>query len=98
MPLGGHTCGHAGVAIQQGERWLLHAGDAYFFHGEMAPTPSCPVGLRLYQRLMEVDRPLRLLNQQRLRELKQARGQRLDILCSHDVVEFERAKQGAPAL
>lgn len=30
VPLAGHTPGHAGVAIEQGGHWLLHAGDAYF--------------------------------------------------------------------
>jgi glyoxylase-like metal-dependent hydrolase (beta-lactamase superfamily II) len=28
IPLFGHTLGHCGVAIRQGDRWLLHAGDA----------------------------------------------------------------------
>jgi len=27
VPLFGHTLGHCGVAVQQGERWVLHAGD-----------------------------------------------------------------------
>ncbi|HTR89992.1 MAG TPA: MBL fold metallo-hydrolase, partial [Solirubrobacteraceae bacterium] len=30
IPLAGHTRGHTGVAIRDGEGWLLHCGDAYF--------------------------------------------------------------------
>ena len=28
VPLFGHTAGHCGVAIRQGERWMLHVGEA----------------------------------------------------------------------
>jgi glyoxylase-like metal-dependent hydrolase (beta-lactamase superfamily II) len=27
IPLGGHTAGHAGVAVREADRWLLHCGD-----------------------------------------------------------------------
>ncbi len=56
VPLPGHTWGHAGVAVrQEGGRWLLHAGDAYFYRGEMREARRrCTPGLRAYQRLMEV--------------------------------------------
>jgi glyoxylase-like metal-dependent hydrolase (beta-lactamase superfamily II) len=37
VPLAGHTVGHAGVAVPTDGGWLLHAGDAYFFRGEMDP-------------------------------------------------------------
>src|SRR4051812_21262621 len=68
VPLAGHTSGHAGVAIDTPAGWLLHAGDAYFFHREMDPdAPSCTPGLAAYQRLMEVNRRARLGNQARLR-------------------------------
>jgi glyoxylase-like metal-dependent hydrolase (beta-lactamase superfamily II) len=36
VPLAGHTWGHSAVAIDTGDGWLLHAGDAYFFRGESA--------------------------------------------------------------
>jgi glyoxylase-like metal-dependent hydrolase (beta-lactamase superfamily II) len=45
VPLIGHTCGRAGVAIRRGERWLLDAGDASFYHAEMDPErPRCTPG------------------------------------------------------
>ena len=42
VPLIGHTLGHTGVAIRTGDSWLLHCGDAYFHHNEIATPPSCP--------------------------------------------------------
>ena len=75
IPLPGHTLGHAGIAIQTSERWLLQAGDAYFYHREMDFTePWCTPGLRFYQTMMEKDRDARLGNQQRLRQLRHAHG------------------------
>src|SRR5205085_204110 len=63
----GHTRGHCSVAVRTGERWLLHCGDAYFSHGEVhAPSRTCPLGLRLFQWLVEIDRGQRLENQARL--------------------------------
>lgn len=90
VPLVGHTLGHAGVAVRRDRDWLLMAGDAYFFHAEMADRPYCTPGLRAYQTLMEKDRRRRLRNQSRLRALRRAYGSEVQITCAHDVVEFER--------
>src|SRR4051812_33697073 len=70
VPLPGHTWGHAGIAIQSESGWFLHAGDAYFYRGEMRQARrECTPGLRAYQVMMEVDREARLANQERLRRL-----------------------------
>lgn len=91
IPLKGHTWGHAGIAIDMGEEgWLLHAGDAYFHHRELDEfDPECPVGLRLYQDMMEVDRRSRLLNQERLRKLAHDETAQVRIICAHDAAEFD---------
>lgn len=96
VPLPGHTFGHAAVAVRTPERWLLLAGDAYFYHREMDPQPYCTPGLRFYQWMLEKDRAARLHNQQRLRALRQQHGAEVEVFCSHDVVEFERIA-GLPA-
>lgn len=97
VPLPGHTWGHAGVAIRRGEGWLLHAGDAYFYRGEMRQAKRrCTPGLRGYQTLMETDRKLRLSNQERLRKLSVQHGGEVRVVCAHDVVELERCMAGAP--
>jgi len=90
VPLPGHTLGHAGVAIRHGGGWLLHAGDAYFYHGEMAPDRyRCTPVLRAYQKLMQKDGYLRWHNLRRLRELVRRHGQDVTVFCAHDSLEFE---------
>ncbi|HEU4410012.1 MAG TPA: MBL fold metallo-hydrolase [Polyangiaceae bacterium] len=92
VPLVGHTLGHAGVAVRRDHDWILLAGDAYFYHAEMDPArPRCTPGLRFYQTLMEKDRRARLLNQARLRALRRDQGDKVTIVCAHDLREFERA-------
>jgi glyoxylase-like metal-dependent hydrolase (beta-lactamase superfamily II) len=95
VPLPGHTWGHAGVAIRRPEGWLLHAGDAYFYRGEMRQAKrECTPGLRGYQTLMEANREHRLANQERLRRLSVERRDELTVVCAHDPVELERAQAG----
>jgi glyoxylase-like metal-dependent hydrolase (beta-lactamase superfamily II) len=89
IPLPGHTWGHAGVAVQTSDGWVLNAGDAYFYRRELEPRRHCTPGLRFYQTLMEVDRSLRFANQERLRQLKQERKDEVTIFCSHDQRELE---------
>lgn len=97
VPLYGHTLGHAGVAVRGPAGWVLMAGDAYFYHREMdAEAPWCTPGLRFYQTMMEKDRRARMLNQQRLRRLKQDFGAEIRVLSAHDPREFEEAA-GHPA-
>ncbi|WP_119461674.1 MBL fold metallo-hydrolase [Rhodospirillaceae bacterium SYSU D60014] len=96
VPLIGHTWGHSGVVIRLPDRWLLHAGDAYFHVEEMNPAaPSCPPGLRAYQRMMEVDRRARLHNQHRLRGLARAQPEPVEVFCSHDPLEYIRLRNRA---
>lgn len=96
IPLPGHTFGHSGVAVQDSGKWLLLAGDAYFYHREMdLQQPWCTPGLRFYQTLMEKDRQARLANQQRLRQLRHDHGADIEIFCSHDTGEFERLARRA---
>ena len=90
VPLVGHTHGHAGIAVRQQDRWMLLAGDAYFDRDELDPEhPRCTPGLRFYQWMMEKDRPARLGNQVRLRELRRDHGGEVDIISSHDPRELE---------
>lgn len=97
VPLPGHTWGHAGVAIDTGSGWLLHAGDAYFYRGEMRQARRrCTPGLRAYQTMMEVDRTRRMANQERLRRLSVERAGEVTLICAHDPVEFEACAAGAP--
>ncbi|MBP2475906.1 glyoxylase-like metal-dependent hydrolase (beta-lactamase superfamily II) [Crossiella equi] len=96
IPLAGHTHGHSGVAVAQpGDRWLLHAGDAYFFRGEVNARPSRGTpGLDLFQSLVEINRTKRLDNQRRLHALASAEAGRIQVFSAHDPTEFERCREG----
>ena len=94
VPMPGHTWGHAGIAIDGPDGWVLNAGDAYFYRRELdADRRRCTPGLRFYQTLMEVDRGQRMRNQEHLRRLKRDKGSQIKIFCSHDLKELE-AMQG----
>jgi glyoxylase-like metal-dependent hydrolase (beta-lactamase superfamily II) len=89
IPLQGHTRGHAGVAVRTESGWLLHAGDAYFHHGEMdAERPHCTPGLRLFQRLAAMDDSRRRRNQARLRDLAR-REPSVRVFSAHCPVEYD---------
>jgi len=90
VPLIGHTRGHTGVAVDTGDGWMLHCGDAYFDHRELATPPSCPPMLRLFQSLTAIDNATRKANRERLRELWERHGEEIDLLCSHDPHDLER--------
>lgn len=91
VPLFGHTLGHSAVAVDTGDGWLLHAGDAYFHHAETDPVnPKGTVFLNLFQKLMQADGPTRLANQDRLRRLRADHGDEVTIISAHDPVELAR--------
>lgn len=88
VPLRGHTLGHAGVAVRSDRGWMLHAGDAYLHHCQMAtPRPSMPPGLGLYEHIMDSDRSARRKNQERLRQLRRQQED-IVVFCAHDAKEL----------
>jgi len=93
IPLRGHTEGHAGIAVQTGQGWLLHAGDAYFHHAEIRGK-GCPAVLEVAQRIFEVDRAERMGNQSRLRQL--ASDPYIRVFCAHDSQELSEMTLAHP--
>jgi glyoxylase-like metal-dependent hydrolase (beta-lactamase superfamily II) len=89
IPLVGHSRGHAGIAVRDGDGWLLHCGDAYFNRNEVRTPPSCPPGIGTFQKLMAADGKARLANQERLRELAGSHGDEIRLFCAHDPVELD---------
>lgn len=91
IPLTGHTMGHSGVAVDTGDGWLLHAGDAYFFHGQLDPIkPNCPPGLTVVQNLTQAQRRSRLVNLRRLQELARNHRNDVRVFSAHSPVELSR--------
>jgi glyoxylase-like metal-dependent hydrolase (beta-lactamase superfamily II) len=94
IPLPGHTPGHCGIAVRAKDKWLLHAGDSYFFHGQLQVSVRMPLVLGYFQRKADLDRNLRTVNQERLRQLKSAHGDEVTIFNSHDPVDYENCRCG----
>lgn len=90
VPLGGHTEGHSGVAVRDGGRWLLHCGDAYYYHLEVAEEPVSHPLLDLVQTSSEVDHDLRVDTQARLRALLRQHPAEVEVISAHDPWEFAR--------
>lgn len=85
VPLFGHTLGHCGVAIQNGGRWLLHAGDAYYLRAELF-TDDHPVSHLAAQRAD--DNASRLASLNELRRLVRDHGDEIEMCGYHDFTEF----------
>lgn len=90
LPMHGHTRGHSAVLIGAGERWLLHAGDAYFHRSAVSAAPAVPAALRFFEARMRVDREAWQSSVASLQKLRAAHAD-LTIFCAHDVVELEEA-------
>jgi glyoxylase-like metal-dependent hydrolase (beta-lactamase superfamily II) len=97
IPLIGHTHGHTGVAVRRGEDWLLHCGDAFFHHGEVATPPHCPRAIAAFAAIDEVDKEARRGNVERLRELSRSHGGEVELICSHDPSYLDAAQAKARA-
>jgi len=93
IPLAGHTRGHAGIAIDTGDGWLLNAGDAVFHGGELERKPHIPFALGFFESYMQTEKTARLDNQRRLRELVSNNGAEVTVFAAHDAAAFERLSQ-----
>jgi len=87
VPLPGHTLGHCGVAIQQGEGWLFHAGDAYYLRAELT-EPNHPVAALAAARAD--DDALRVECLHHLRRIATGYAGEVEIFGYHDITELPR--------
>jgi glyoxylase-like metal-dependent hydrolase (beta-lactamase superfamily II) len=91
IPLPGHSRGHACVAVDAGDRWILHCGDAVYHRGSLDGRTRVPAGLRAQEWITAFDRELLRANQARLAELYQRSDPDLLMICAHDTALYERA-------
>ena len=84
ISLPGHTRGHAAVAVQGDERWILHAGDAFYHHGTLDRRSKIPTALTVQETLVAYDRRQVRANHDRLAELHQRGEPDLRIINAHD--------------
>ncbi len=87
LPMHGHTRGHSAVTVKAGERWLVHAGDAYFHRGAIEAGSKVPPGFAALERMTEMIPSARRASVAALRQLA-ASYRDLDLFCAHDEREF----------
>ncbi|MGQ9705308.1 MAG: MBL fold metallo-hydrolase [Actinomycetota bacterium] len=90
VPLQGHTRGHSGVAVDTGEGWLLHCGDAYYVQEELRERGS-PWGVAGFRAVAHMDLPRAISQLARLRGLL---GE-VTLVAAHDQFEY-RHRFGLP--
>ncbi|HVK10609.1 MAG TPA: MBL fold metallo-hydrolase, partial [Gemmataceae bacterium] len=88
VPLFGHTLGHCGVAVRQGDRWLLHVGDAYYLRVEL-DRDDHPVSVLTARRAD--DNPQRVASLGHVRRLVRDHAGEIDLFGYHDFAEFPPA-------
>jgi glyoxylase-like metal-dependent hydrolase (beta-lactamase superfamily II) len=91
VSLPGHTRGHACVAVDAGERWILHAGDAFYHHGTLDNVSPIPRALRAMECFLAFNRKQVRTNHARLAELYARNEPDLLIVCAHDPELYRRA-------
>ena len=85
------------MVVRTGERRLLHAGDAFYHQGQVNPARRWSMPLfEALEEIAEVDRPLRMGNLARLRELAREHGDEVEVFSAHDPWAFARLA-GVPA-
>ncbi|MFI9407942.1 MBL fold metallo-hydrolase [Nocardia sp. NPDC052316] len=97
ISLPGHTRGHAAIAVDAGDRWVLHAGDAFYHRGQLDDTNSAPKALTAMERMMAFDWPKVQANHQHLSQLWSTAEPDVLLVNAHDPQLFERALRTNPA-
>ncbi len=86
VQLPGHTGGgHSGVAIQFGDKWILHVGDAYFLQDDLEDD----LGQRhlmseIVQATISPNTPLRHKTVRKIADLKKELKEKLILISSHE--------------
>ncbi|MFD1538874.1 MBL fold metallo-hydrolase [Nonomuraea guangzhouensis] len=93
VSLPGHTRGHACVAVDAGDRWLLHAGDAFYHPATIDGRSRVPAALRTMETLIAFDLKQVRQNHARLAELHRRADPDLVIINAHDPTLYEQARR-----
>lgn len=89
VPMHGHTRGHSAVIVRNGDRWLVHAGDAYFHHHAIDHDGTVPLGFAAFERATQMDPAARRASVAALRQLRTSYDD-VDLFCAHDPDEYAR--------
>ncbi len=94
IPLPGHTRGHAAVAVDAGDRWLLHAGDTFYHPGSIGGAGGTPFVLRALETLAAFDRERVRENHARLAAVRARAEPDLALFAAHDPGAFAILSSG----
>jgi glyoxylase-like metal-dependent hydrolase (beta-lactamase superfamily II) len=89
--LPGHTRGHAAVAVDAGDRWVLHVGDSFYHRAQIGGPGKTPIALRAMERIVAQDWKKVRANHRRLAELSRAADPDLLLVNAHDPELLRRA-------
>ncbi|MBE4734618.1 MULTISPECIES: MBL fold metallo-hydrolase [Streptomyces] len=92
VSLPGHTRGHACVAVDTGNGWILHAGDAFYHRGTLDGRSPAPRALRAVENLLAHDLKQVRANHVRLAALHRRAEADLTVVNAHDPVLLERMR------
>jgi glyoxylase-like metal-dependent hydrolase (beta-lactamase superfamily II) len=88
VPLHGHTRGHSAVVVKtRADRWLLHAGDAYFHRSSIEGDARVPAGFGAFERMTQMIPAQRRASVAALRQLCASYAD-VDVFCAHDAREY----------
>lgn len=86
IPLFGHTPGHSGFAIKSEGKWLLHAGDSFYFKDDLATSfADRSILSEALATFLAVDQEKRIWNLERVRQLSTSHPE-LKVINSHDPI------------
>lgn len=94
IPLPAHTRGHACVAVDASEQWLLHAGDAFYHPGSIDGGGGVPFVLRAMETLVAFDRRRVRENHARLAAVRARAEPDLTLFSAHDPAAFATLSSG----
>ncbi|MEV6335340.1 MBL fold metallo-hydrolase [Nocardia vinacea] len=89
--LPGHSRGHAAVAVDAGDRWILHVGDSFYHHGQLDGTDTAPKAITAMERVIAHDWKQVQANHQRLAQLWATAEPDLLLVNAHDPYLLDRA-------
>ena len=87
LPMHGHTRGHSAVILRARDRWLVHAGDAYFHRNAVEGTGRAPLGLAAFELAVQMDPGARRASVAALRQLRESYPD-VDMFCAHSNDEY----------
>ena len=88
LPMHGHTHGHSAVIVKTRDRWLVHAGDAYFHHATIDGNARTPFGFAVFERISQMNPAARRASVAALRQLRHSYAD-VDLFSAHDPAEYD---------